>query len=230
MTRYTVIIIGERVCPVSNDTVPTAVFAPTYANLSMGYREIKLYDLIELNYNLDIRQYFLENWKRFLDDCEILLKTDLIKPDDLLTILNSVNSDIQFSTELNDNKLPFLDILITKSGKKIWMNIYSKPTDSKRYVSYLSNHPKPCLKNIPFCLARRICMIVENKNVRYMKLKELRTILKTQKYPKMTVEKEIEKALAVPRSNLKVQNWKRKTIFYHLYLHIILIIQMCFQK
>ena len=113
------IIIGERVCPVSNDTVPTALFAPTYANLSMGYREIKLYDLIELNYNLDIRQYFLENWKRFLDDCEILLKTDLIKPDDLLTILNLVNSDIQFSTELNDNKLPFLDILITKSGKKI---------------------------------------------------------------------------------------------------------------
>ena len=96
------IIIGERVCPVSNDTVPTAVFAPTYANLSMGYREVKLYDLIELNYNLDIRQYFLENWKRFLDDCEILLKTDLIKPDDLLTILNSVNNDI----------------LITNSGKK----------------------------------------------------------------------------------------------------------------
>ena len=113
------IIIGERVCPVSNDTVPTAVFAPTYANLSMGYREIKLYNLIELKYNLDIRQYFLENWERFLDDWEILLKTDLIKPDDLLTILNSVNSDIQFSTELNDNKLPFLDILITKSGKKI---------------------------------------------------------------------------------------------------------------
>ena len=102
----------------------------------------------------------MENWKRFLDDCEILLNKDIIKPDDLLTIPNSVNNDIQFSMELNDNKLPFLDILITKSGTKI--NIYSKPTDSKRYVSYLSNHPKPCPKNIPFCLARRICMIVEN--------------------------------------------------------------------
>ena len=65
-------------------------FAPTYAKLNMGYHEIKLYDLNKLTYNLDIRQYFVENWKRFLDDCEILLKTDLIKPDDLLTILNSV--------------------------------------------------------------------------------------------------------------------------------------------
>ena len=45
-------------------------------------------------------------------------------------------------------------------------------------------------------------MMVENKNVRYMKLKELRTILKTQKYPKMVVEKGIEKALAIPQEQL----------------------------
>ena len=186
------------------------VFAPTYANLSMRYHEIKFYDLIELNYSVDIRQYFVENWKRFLDDCQIRLKTDVIKPDDLLTILNSVNNNIQFSMELNDNKLLFLDILITKSGKNIWMNIYSKPTDSKRYVSYLSNHPKPCLKNIPFFLARHICMIVENKNVRYIKLKELKTILKTQKYSKMVVEKETEKALAIPQKQLRSEKLKKK--------------------
>ena len=176
----------------------------------MGYREIKLYDLIELNYNLGIRQYFVENWKRFLDDCKILLNIDLIKPDDLLTILNSVNNDIQFSMDLKDNKLPFLDILITKSGKIIWINIYSEPTDSKRYVSYHSNHPKSCLKNIPFCRARRNCMIVENKNGRYMKLKELRTILKTQKYSKMVVEKETEKALAIPQEKLRSEKLKKK--------------------
>ena len=75
------------------------------------------------------------------------------------------------------------------------MNIYSKPTDTKCYA-YLSHHPKPCIKNIPFSLARRICMKGENKNVRYMKLKELRKILKTQKYPNMVVEKGIEKVLA----------------------------------
>ena len=41
-------------------------------------------------------------------------------------------------------------------------------------------------------------MIVEIKNVRYMKLEEPKSILKTQKYPKMFVEKGIEKALAKP--------------------------------
>ena len=90
------------------------------------------------------------------------------------------------------------------------MNTYSKPTDSKRYVSYLSNHPKPCLKNIPFCLATHVCIIAENKNVIYMKLKEPRTILKTQKYPKMVVEKRIEKALAIPPEQLRSEKLKNK--------------------
>ena len=51
--------------------------------------------------------------------------------------------------------------------------------------------------------ARCICKIVENKNVTYMKLKELRTILKTQKYPKMVAEKGIEKALTIPQEQLR---------------------------
>ena len=54
-----------------------------------------------------------EIWERLLDDGEILLNTGLIKLDDLLTILNSVKNDIQFSIELCDNKLNFLEILIT---------------------------------------------------------------------------------------------------------------------
>ena len=99
-------------------TAVSTVFAPTYATKAWGSHEIKLYDLIESNSNLDIRWYFVEKSKRFLDGCEILLK-----PCNLLTILNSVNNEIQFSIELSDNELSFLDILERKSGKKIWMNI-----------------------------------------------------------------------------------------------------------
>ena len=54
-----------------------------------------------------IRQHFVKNWKRLPDDCEILLNTCLTKPDDLLIILNSVNNDIQFSMEINDNSSLF---------------------------------------------------------------------------------------------------------------------------
>ena len=55
------------------------IFTPNYVNLSMGYNEIKLFDLTELDYNLDIMQYFVKNWIKFVDDCKIVLNTDLIK-------------------------------------------------------------------------------------------------------------------------------------------------------
>ena len=57
-------------------TAMGTVFTPTCPNLTVGYHKIRLSDLIELNYNLDLKQYFVENWTRFLDDCEILSKTE----------------------------------------------------------------------------------------------------------------------------------------------------------
>ena len=68
------------------------------------------------------------------------------------------------------------------------MDIFSKPTDSKRYILYDSNHPKPCTKNIPFFLAKRICAIVENTNMKLIKLEKLKTTSVFQRYTIKTVE------------------------------------------
>ena len=51
-------------------------------------------------------------------------------------------------------------------------------------------------------------MIGENKNVKYMKLQELRMILKTQQYPKMVVEIGIKKSLATPQEQLPSEKLK----------------------
>ena len=79
-----------------------------------------------------------------------------MKPNELLDVLNKVNPAIQFTRETKDTQLPLLDIMINKEEKKVFMDIYSMPTDPKRYVSFRSNHPKHCLKTIPFSLVRRI--------------------------------------------------------------------------
>ena len=121
-------------------TAKGKVFTPTYANLAMAYHEIQVYFIIKNNYKLVVSKFFEENSFRFLVDCEIVLNTKLIKPNDLLTILNQVNPNLQFTMERSSTNLPFLDIMINKTGTKIWMDIY-KPTDSKRYVPFASNHP-----------------------------------------------------------------------------------------
>ena len=68
----------------------------------------------------------------------------MIKPEHLLSILNQINNNIQFTMEKSQTRLPFLDIMINKSGTKIWMDIYNKPTESKEYVPFMSSHPRHC--------------------------------------------------------------------------------------
>ena len=178
------------------------IFAPTYANLTMGYHEIKVYSIIRQSHAL-ASKHFENSLYRYLGDCQILLKVNLIKPEHLLSILNQINDNIQFIMEKSQTRLPFLDIMINKSGTKIWMDIYNKPTDLKRYVPFTSNYPWHCLANIPFSLARRICTIVENENVKEKRFKELKRTLLEQKYPKSLIEASILRAKEIPLEILR---------------------------
>ena len=65
------------------------IFAPTYANVIMGFFELTVYDLCRNKFGEDLGHFILENWSRFLDDCETLLEKNKISPNsDLLSILN----------------------------------------------------------------------------------------------------------------------------------------------
>ena len=157
-------------------TAMVTIFVPTYANLTMGYHEIKVYSIIRQSYAL-ASKHFENSWFRYLDDCQMFLKVNLIKPDHLISILNQINNNIQFIMKKSQTRLPFLDITVSKSGTKNWMDIYNKPTDSKRYVPFTSNHPRHCITNTAFSLARRICAIVEKENVKEKRFQELKKTL-----------------------------------------------------
>ena len=121
------------------------IFAPTYANLTMGYHEIKVYSIIRQSYVL-ASKYFKNSWFRYLDDCQILLKLILIKPNYLLSILNQVNNNIQFTMEKSQTRLPFLDIMISKSGKKS-PDGYLQLTSRLKTICYIYVKPPTALLN-----------------------------------------------------------------------------------
>ena len=56
-----------------------------------------------------------------------------------------VYSTIKFNLEKSDTQLPFLDIMINKEGNEIFMDIYSKPLDSK-YICPLIQTTQSTLK------------------------------------------------------------------------------------
>ena len=50
--------------------------------------------------------------------------------------------------ETSDIQFPFLDVVINKEGKKVFMDIYSKPTDSKRCLLQIKP-PQGLLEKYP---------------------------------------------------------------------------------
>ena len=110
-------------------TAMVTIFAPTYATLSTGYFEIKLYSVCTFKYGGLLVKYIKENWNRFLDDCYAVLGSSQISPEELLLTLNSINPSIhQYTMEYSKNQIPFLDILI-RNENDIRMNVYQTPKD-----------------------------------------------------------------------------------------------------
>ena len=125
----------------------------------------------------------LENWCRFLDYCKIPLDKTKIDPNRLLEILNSINTSIRFKIETRDKELPFLDIIIKRNDVKIRMDIYFKPTDTRRCFPFPSIHPNNCKENIPFPLVQRLCTIVGDQQHKLRHMSKLKENLKKYDYP-----------------------------------------------
>ena len=70
-------------------------------------------------------EFILENWSRYLDDCQTPLDKNKVKPEELLEALNSVNKSIQFTMEFCDKEVPFLDISIKRDKSGINLLIHN---------------------------------------------------------------------------------------------------------
>ena len=177
--------------------------APTYVTLVMGYLENKLYNIIEKKYGLAHKNKFVTNWKRYLHDCCIIWDERIDKVENLFEILQSLHTNIKFSMESSKTSINFLHINISVNDYKISTDIYRKPTDSQQYVHFKSCHSSHTKENIPFSLARRICTIVENRELRNRKLIELQTTLTKRGYPETLTQNCIARSDVIPFTELR---------------------------
>lgn len=119
------------------------------------------------------------------------------------TTFNEMNEAIKFTMETSTKSLPFLDILLSIQDKKIVSDIYYKATDSKRYVPFHSNHPSHIKKNIPFTLARRIRLLVDDNTTEEKCLRELEEELLQQDYPFNLIKQGINKAKTLDKNAIR---------------------------
>ncbi|XP_071122593.1 uncharacterized protein [Mytilus edulis] len=192
---------GKYYLQISGTAMGTKV-APTYATLVMGFLEDKMYQQVESEFDTAFKVYVKSEWKRFLDDCFIILNKSH-NLEKFHSLINTLHPSIKFTIESSEQRLPFLDILILKNGTTLTTDIYYKKTDTHQYLNFHSCHPSHTKRNIPFCLARRVCTIVSDDFTKELRLNELKVFLKEQNYPNPLIEKGIEKAKAIPMTELR---------------------------
>ena len=105
--------------------------------------------------------------------------------------------------EYSKDQIPFVDILIKRNENGIWMDFYHKPTNTQRCLPFTSSHPNHCKRNIPFCLARRICTIAENNTEKLKNLENLKSNLSKYHYQISLIKQGFQKALSIPKKDLK---------------------------
>ena len=176
--------------------------SPPYSSLAVGYIESVAYENLLSSQGIDYADYFKKMLRRFLDDVFIKWKLSLGSPTEMYNVMNNIDPMISFTME-SGNSIPFLDVRFTlRPNGSLATDIYYKETDSHNYVPFSSFHPHKTLTNIPYTLARRICTIVSEPDIRDTRLQELRTFLQEKRYPKSVIDSGINRALQLNRAVL----------------------------
>ena len=85
-------------------------------------------------------------------------------------------------------------------------------------VPFPSSHPNHCKRNIPFCLARRICTIAENNAEKLKNLENLESNLSKYNYPDSLIKQRLQKALSIAQKDLRKP--KKPSLFiYYIYVN-----------
>ena len=139
-----------------------------------------------------------------MDDCYINWVFGEEYLNEFHKLLNSLNSNIKFTTEYNTGQITFLDVLIKKDQDRLLTDTNYKITDTKQHLDYSSNHPRQIKRNIPYNLARRICTIVDTDYDKEKRLQELSDRLSKRGYPKDLINNGTTKAKTFKQEELRI--------------------------
>ena len=128
-------------------------------------------------------------YKRYMDDT-FLLFSSMENIKQFFRYINSRHNKMTFTYEVEtDNKLPFLDILVTREATTFTTNIYKKPTFSGLYTNFHSYLPESYKKGLIFTLLFRIYTICSDWPKIHTEIINLRNIMLKNNFPSSFVDR-----------------------------------------
>jgi len=118
---------------------------------------------------------------RYVDDILLATPVDLIEV--ILKIFNSFHERLKFTLEIsNCDRINFLDVTLIMESEVIKFDLYKKPTNSGRYLNYLSNHPIEHKKGVILGLFDRT-LVLSHPSFHIKNIKDSIRILVQNGYP-----------------------------------------------
>ena len=128
---------------------------------------------------------------RYVDD--LFLAFD--SPNDVeyvYQIFNYIHPNLKFTKEEeNERKLPFLDVLITKTSNGIETTVYKKPTFSGLYTKWDRYTPTKYKRNLINNLLHRAHQICSSFTLLHKEFNQISLVLEKNGYPKNFLNKHI---------------------------------------
>ena len=129
-------------------------------------------------------------WKHFVDDSFSIINKNAIST--FHDALNSIEPKIQFTIEYENNeKLAFVDTIISRPNKKLCIDVYRKPTHTDRYLDYNSHHDRKHKANTARTLIHRALTLPNTEEGKTNELKHVTDALRTNGYPMTTINNTI---------------------------------------
>ena len=186
---------------------------PNYANLFVGFVEKQIFE----QYTDPTSDYF--GW--YIDD---FVGTGSCSRGELEQFINYVNNfhpALQFTWEISETSLSFLNILVSINGNRLVTSMFYKPTDSHSYLLYSSSHPNHTKRSIPFSQFLHLLSVpsCSEDEEFHTKSLEMRDFFVQRGYPTYCLDTAFLKASQIPRSETLTDLWlmSQKTIkFRHL--------------
>ena len=193
--------------------------APQYADLAMGYLEIKLFYKLRAKLGKKVAFYFWNFYRRYLDDGLIFWDERVGDFDEVFELLNRMYPSINFTIERSKQELKYLDILIYKTTTGFKTVVKNKDTDSGSYLPFTSSHPRHCKTNIPFSMARRIKALTDDDHLSQCKMEELSSKLKASGYPEGLIHSAVERARGLSTLELRKTRTKSNDDNFITFVH-----------
>jgi hypothetical protein len=161
--------------------------APAYANVFMSVFEQEILDRAE-----DIP--FI--WYRFIDDIFMVWTHGEQKLQEFFTYINSINNNIQFTSDYSLHSVHFLDVLVSvgDSGTLV-TDLYTKPTDTHQFLHAKSCHPNHIKRSIPYSQALRVLRICSDPQTARTRCDELTEYLVRRGHGRRMVKAQIQRAI-----------------------------------